>query len=169
MHTCSAYAHTHTHTLVYIYAIGIAFFCFSAFFVGFFSVFLVVLAVFVEFLLALPPSLMQIKCLCRLALCWRRQSGQRVGKGGEGVQNDGDGAGKHVASCIRHILVVLFSRTQNSANIFYFPPLKIAPMLRLTQPRLLLLPQSPPCCCCCSCCGSNVGRNFCCVALPPSP
>lgn len=30
-------------------------------------------------------------------------------------------------------------------------------------------PPSPPCCCCCSCCGSNVGRNFCCVALLPSP
>lgn len=47
--------------------------------------------------------------------------------------------GRHAASCIRHILVVLFSRTQNSANIFYFPPLKIAPMLRLAQPHLLLL------------------------------
>lgn len=63
------------------------------------------------------------------------ESGQRGG----GVKNEGDGGGRHVASCIRHILVVLFSRTQNSANIFYFPPLKIAPMLRLTQPRLLLL------------------------------
>lgn len=72
MHTSSAHNHTHTHTqtLLYIYAIGIAFFSFLFFSLFlFFAAFLVVLAVFVEFLLPLLPRLMQIKCLCRLALC----------------------------------------------------------------------------------------------------
>lgn len=90
-------------------------------------------------------------------------SGQR----GQGVKSYGV---RGEACCILHPAYPgcpFFTHTKLSKH-FLFSAIKNcshAPPRPASSPPT----PSPPSCCCCSCCGSNVGRNFCCVALPPSP